>query len=234
MPLLERQMPLELLEQCAQDLRAGQGRVVLVSGEAGLGKTSLLEHFAAARRGRERILWGRCDPLATPSPLGPFQEIAAQTTGRFPSLRAAADGSAVSLPGLLQDFKQAGPAIYVIEDLHWADEASLDAVKFLGRRIASVEAVLIATYRDDELHRQHALRHVLATLATGRDVRRIPLTALSVDAVRSLVPEGVFDADLVHRQTGGNPFVIAELLASGDAERVPRAVRDIVLQRAAR
>ena len=234
MPLLERQAPLEILEQCAQDLRARQGRVVLVSGEAGLGKTSLLEHFASTRRGRERILWGRCDPLTTPSPLGPFQEIAAQTAGRFASLRQAANGSAVPLPGLLEDFKLAGPAIYVIEDLHWADEASLDAVKFLGRRIASLEAMLIATYRDDELHRHHALRHVLATLATGRDIRRIPLAALSVDAVRSLIPEGRFDADLVHRQTGGNPFVIAELLASGDPERVPRAVRDIVLQRAAR
>ena len=151
----------------------------------------------------------------------------------FPSLRKAADGAAVPLPGLLQESKRRtrdlpdrGPAL--------GRRGLSDAIKFLGRRIASLEAMLIVTYRDDELHRHHALRHVLAALATGRDVRRVPLTALSVDAVRSLIPKGSFDADLVHRQTGGNPFVIAELLASGNAERVPRAVRDIVLQRAAR
>jgi DNA-binding CsgD family transcriptional regulator/tetratricopeptide (TPR) repeat protein len=234
MQLLERQASLEMLQQSARDLRAGEGRVVLVSGEAGLGKTSLLESFASTHRGRESVLWGRCDPLFTPSPLAPFHEITAQMGGRLSALPDDQAGSTVVFSKLLQELRRAGPAIYMIEDLHWADEATLDAIKFLGRRIQSIEALLIVSYRDDELDQNHSLRNLLAVLATCRAVRRVPLAPLSVDSVRQLIRKERFDPEIVHRKTGGNPFLVTELLASGEADRVPPTIRDIVLQRAAR
>ena len=231
MDLLERQAPLAILEQALADARAGEGRLVLVSGEAGIGKTSLVEHFCTRQRG-QRTLRGACEALFAPRPLGPFHDIAAQLGGR---LAAALDGGAgrpVLLPLLLDEIRHVGTAVVVVEDVHWADEATLDALKFLGRRIQSTSALLILTYRDDELDRRHPLRAVLGAVATGRAVRRIAVPALSIAAVRRLVGDAPLDPATVHGRTGGNPFFVTEVLAAGGA--VPEAVRDIVLARMAR
>jgi predicted ATPase len=135
-------------------------------------------------------------------------------------------------PRLIQELHRAAPAVIVLEDLHWADEATLDIVKYLARRLGEVELFFILTFRDDELSSQHPLRSLLAVLATCRMVRRVPLWPLSLEAVRELIGASQFDAGAVHRQTGGNPFLVTELLASREPDRVPEAVRDIVLQRA--
>lgn len=231
--LLERRSSLAVLEQCARDLRAGEGRIALVSGEAGLGKTSLVDHFASAQRGRDVILWGRCDPLFTPSPLAPFHDIAGQVGGSLSERLELGVGSRPILFSLVQELQRAGPAILVIEDLHWADEATLDVIKYLARRPSAAELLIVLTYRDDELALHHPLRSLLAVLATCRTVRRVPLGPLSLEAVRELIGDKRFDAGVVHQQTSGNPFLITELLASGKPDRVPEVVRDIVLQRAA-
>jgi DNA-binding CsgD family transcriptional regulator len=230
--LLERRSSLEILEQCAQGLHAGEGRIALVGGEAGLGKTSLVEQFASAYSRRGRVFWGRCDPLHTPAPFAPFHDVAAQIGDRALALLDDGAGAGRIAPRLIQELHRAAPAVIVLEDLHWADEATLDIVKYLARRLGEVELFFILTFRDDELSSQHPLRSLLAVLATCRMVRRVPLWPLSLEAVRELIGASQFDAGAVHRQTGGNPFLVTELLASREPDRVPEAVRDIVLQRA--
>ena len=116
--------------------------------------------------------------------------------------------------------------------MHWADEATLDVLRLLGRRIATVPALLVATYRDDELDRGHPLRVALGELARRDATGRLRLVPLSVEAVAELAaPYGV-DAAELHRRTAGNPFFVTEALAAGGVE-LPATVRDAVLARVA-
>ena len=229
---LEREVPLQALSAELEQVRRGQGRLVLVSGEAGIGKTMLAERFAAAYRGE--TLWGACDALFTPRPLGPLRDIALQMGDRF--LRALdAKGDRHELFSmLLRELQDRDlPAIVVIEDLHWADEATLDLVKFLGRRIARVPVLLVLTYRDDEVDSAHPLRSVLGELPrdTTSRVRLEPLSERAVERLAHATSVGVRDG--LYEATGGNPFYVTEVLAN-DAGGVPVTVRDAVLARASR
>ena len=230
MHLFERQSQLEKLTQCLQEARGGCGKVVLVAGDAGIGKSSLVERFTAAHRRDTRTLWGACDALATPRALAPIHEIAAQTL----VLRERMTHADASLDGLfralLDDLTQPERAsTVVLEDLHWADEATLDFVRFLGRRIQRTSAVFIVTYRDDELSPRHPVRVALGDL-TGDHVVRLRLAPLSLAAVAELAKESGRDAARVHEITGGNPFFVREVLASS-GNRVPETVRDAVIAR---
>ena len=134
---------------------------------------------------------------------------------------------------MIDELAVTAPAILVIEDLHWADEATLDVMTMLGRRAESLSALVIATYRDDELAADHPLRWVLGELRIGHGVRRVALSPLSLEAVQALAaPAGAGGADM-YRVTGGNPFFVTEVLATA-GERVPPTVRDAVLARAGR
>jgi ATP/maltotriose-dependent transcriptional regulator MalT len=233
MTLLERAPALDALATALAEAAAGEGRVALVYGEAGIGKTSLVDHFTRARAGDARTLWGGCDSLHTPRPLGPIYDIAPQAG---PALRERLDAGApprAIFSAVLEELGRRPPVVVVLEDLHWADAATLDLVKFLGRRIRQVPALLVLTYRDDELGPRHPLRIVLGDLAPSPAVRRVPLTPLSVAAVRTLAAGRPLDAAALHRQTGGNPFFVTEALASREAG-IPPTVRDAVLARAAR
>jgi predicted ATPase/DNA-binding CsgD family transcriptional regulator len=230
--LLEREPLLQALTAALRAATGGAGQLALVYGEAGIGKTTLLDHFTRDA-GPGRRLWGACDSLLTPRPLGPLHDIARHAG---PGLRGPLEAGAppgVLFPAVLDELGRQPPAIAVLEDLHWADEATLDLVKFLGRRIQHVPALLVLTYRDDELGPRHPLRIVLGDLATSGAVRRMPLPPLSVAAVRTLAANQPLDADALHRQTGGNPFFVTEALASR-APGIPPTVRDAVLARAAR
>jgi predicted ATPase/DNA-binding CsgD family transcriptional regulator len=233
MTLLEREPLLEALAAALGDAAGGDGRVALVYGEAGIGKTALVDCFIRERVRAGRVLWGACDSLLTPRPLGPVHDIARHAgRGLLERLDAGAPPS-VTFPAVLEELGRQPPVVAVFEDLHWADEATLDLIKFLGRRIQRVAALLVLTYRDDELGPRHPLRIVLGDLATSGAVRRMPLPPLSVAAVRTLAGERPLDADALHRRTGGNPFFVTEALASRDAG-IPPTVRDAVLARAAR
>src|SRR5205823_10252520 len=125
------------------------------------------------------------------------------------------------------------PTVFVLEDAHWADEATLDVLRLLARRLETVPALIVASYRDDELDRSHPLRIMMGELATSHTIERMKLAALSPDAVAQLAePHGV-DAEQLYSKTGGNPFFVVEALASR-SEEIPDTVRDAVLARAAR
>lgn len=233
MELLERQAEQGLLEKVLAQVMHGDGQIALISGEAGIGKTSLVTSFVRKHRSECRVLWGACDPLFTPRPLGPLHDIALGSRPDLADLlNSGANWLTVSsaLLKALQD--KNSPSILVLEDIHWADEATLDLCKFLGRRIRQTHALLILTYRDDEVHRQHPLRSVLGDCPPGQ-THRLPLAPLTETAVEALAGEagraaaGIFDATL------GNPFFVTEVLKN-EQGRVPETVRDAVLTRVAR
>ncbi|MGB6487954.1 MAG: AAA family ATPase [Steroidobacteraceae bacterium] len=234
MQLLERQSELETLSRCLQEARAGSGKLILIAGEAGIGKSSLVEQFALEHRREARVLWGACDPLTTPRALAPVHEIAAQTVGLGAPGTDEAESRDRLFRVLLDEVsRRAGTAsILVLEDLHWADEATLDFLRFIGRRMQRTSALLLATYRDEELFPAHPLRLALGEL-TGLQVIRLRLAPLSLAAVEMLARESGRDARLLHETTGGNPFFVREVLASPGAP-VPETVRDAVLARLAR
>ena len=231
MELIDREIPLQELD-AAWRQAAVKGCLLLIHGEAGVGKTALIEQYASQEKGRARFLWGACDALFTPRPLGPLHDIAAQTQSELSRLLQAEASRPLIFAACLQEL-QSEPTIVVFEDIHWADEATLDLLKFLGRRIHHTHALLLATYRDDELGTQHPLRLLLGDLATSPAVRRITLLPLSIEGVQQLIGERPLDARSLYRQTGGNPFYVTEVLAV-DKETVPPTVRDAVLARAAR
>ena len=168
MNLLEREPALTVLQGALGDVAHGEGRVALVYGEAGIGKTSLVDSFARARGQPGRTLWGACDSLHTPRPLGPVYDIAQQAGSTLlDRLEAGAPPRAI-FSAVLEELRQRPPVIAVLEDLHWADAATLDLIRFLGRRIRQVPALLVLTYRDDELGPRHPLRIALGDLATQR------------------------------------------------------------------
>src|SRR5436190_14859077 len=151
MELLERKEFFDELETILSDAARGNGRFVIVSGEAGIGKTSLVERFAEANKQRARVLWGACDALFTPRPLGPLYDIAHQTKGPLLSLLEDEASRSSIFSAVLDELKNAhSPTIAVTEDAHWADEATLDLLKFLARRINRTNSMFVVTFRDYE------------------------------------------------------------------------------------
>ena len=232
--LVERQQFLDRLDGFLADVLAGQGRLVLLGGEAGVGKSVLVQHFARANLHRARTRIGACDPLSTPTALGPLLDVAAELSQPLAGLLASAAPRKDVFDALQAALNEGEPpTVLVFEDVHWADEATLDLLRFFGRRMAAVPALLVATYRDDEVGPVHPLRVVLGDLAAFPAIRRLQLTPLSEKAVRELARDTDIDPEELYHQTGGNPFFVTEVLAAGTRE-VPPSVRDAVLARAAR
>jgi DNA-binding CsgD family transcriptional regulator/energy-coupling factor transporter ATP-binding protein EcfA2 len=231
--LLERETNLANLTSYAVEARTQQGRLVLLAGEAGVGKTALLE----ALKGRlpdATWAWGSCDGLFTPRPLSPLYDIARDLGGE---LKAACDRNAAR-EDLFDAFVGAlcaepDLAVVVIEDVHWADEASLDLIRHTWRRTGDAKVLMIVTYRDDGLAADPMLRTVVGDLATYRGTRRMGLATLSTTAVAALAVDSSIAPDELYRLTGGNPFFLSEVLA-GDGEHVPASARDAVLARTGR
>lgn len=192
--------------------------MVVVVGEAGIGKTALLHALAARVADGMRVLWTGCEALFTPRPLGPLHDIA-------PVLGIDSDVPREQLFPAALAAAGCTPTLLVVEDVHWADHATLDLLKFLARRVGRAPLLLALSYRDDEIGPDHPLLTVVGE--AGLAVRRVPLNALSRDTVEQLANgrAGVFEL------TGGNPFYVNEVLA-GDADAVPPVVRDAVLARA--
>jgi len=238
--LLERHEQLAILRQALCRVSGGsRGGVVLVPGEAGIGKTTLLRHFCVASGAHARVFTTVCDPLFTPRPLGPFLELAEAMD--WPAADGALAGrlAAVAEPfdaasALLREFRLAGPVVVVIEDVHWADQPTLDVIRLLARRSGPVPLLLILSYRDDSLQRSHPLQVVVGELAeAGQVLARLSLPGLSAAAVGTLAAGTGLDPDSLHERTSGNPFFVTEVIAT-PAGGIPASIRDAVLARAAR
>ena len=233
MELLERTPFLQTLAEYAGEARQGNGRLVLLSGESGMGKTVLLEAFQQQFAGA-RWLWGSCDGLLTPRPLGPLFDIGLQLDGELAELcRQGAPRDQLFAAFLAELAAPRTFTVVVIEDVHWADEATVDLLSLLGRRLGRIPALLLVSFRDDELAVDHPLRVVLGDLATQRSTRRMRLPPLSGDAVAALAAPRDVDSAELYRITGGNPFYVSEILEAGWPS-IPPTVRDAVGARLAR
>ncbi|HEX5090181.1 MAG TPA: AAA family ATPase, partial [Nocardioides sp.] len=228
--LLERELQLATLDEYAADARRGEGRLVLVSGEAGVGKSALVEEFE--RREPDAVWgWGACDGLFTPRPLGPLLDIAGQLGG--PLRETIARGSTreeifQALLGALAGSRDLTALVF--EDVHWADEATLDLLRFVGKRLRTQQVLVFVTYRDDEVAPGHPLRRCLAQLSTQRSTRRVDVPRLTASAVRVLAAGSGRPADELHHLTGGNPFFLTEVLHDRGS-RLPASAREAVLGR---
>jgi predicted ATPase len=230
--ILEREAELSVLANAVQAAAGRHGSVALVMGEAGIGKSSLVEALRSHLPAEGRMLIGYCDDLATPRTLGPFRDLAASVGTELS--RAVTDGSDRDrvFAALRAELTwPEHPTVLVIEDVHWADDATLDALRYLIRRIADLPAVLVLTYRDDELNREHPLHGLLGQAARSDHVRHLPLRRLSQRAVRELSAGSSVAAHDLFALTSGNPFFVQELLASAQGEHVPPTIADAVLAR---
>ncbi|MCZ7423274.1 AAA family ATPase [Verrucosispora sp. WMMA2121] len=230
MQLYERSTALRLLDTLLRGAADG-GRVGLIAGEAGIGKSSVVKAFAAACGGRAVVLWGACDPLVTPRALGPLHDIARQTGGALAEAVAAGAGQAELFSALVAELsgpRQRPPRVMVVEDAHWADEATLDLLVFLGRRIERLPALLLVTYREDEVGTEHALRAALASVPRSA-VTPVPVTPLSAACVAGLAADHGRSGAEIFQLTGGNPLLVTELLAADRA--LPATVGDLTRAR---
>jgi tetratricopeptide (TPR) repeat protein len=177
---------------------------------------------------------GACDGLFTPRPLGPLFDLAGQLGGELDHLCRAGAAREDLFGALLRQVSEPGTLnVLVVEDVHWADEATVDLLRFLGRRLRDAPVLLIATYRGEDLAADDPLRAALGEIARQRSTRRMDLAPLSADAVRILAGGTGLDAAELYRLTSGNPFYVTEVVQAG-LGAVPSSARDAVLARAAR
>jgi len=229
--LLERQAELQTLGTAIERAGAGRGSAVLVLGEAGIGKTSLVHAFLSAAAGRARVLAGTCEDLLTSRALGPLRD-AARSAAAGPlaaALSPRADPDQVFAAVVDELASPPLPVVFVIEDAHWADGATLDVLRYVGPRVPGLPAVLLVTYRDDALARDHPLRGVLGALGSTA-ATRLRLARLTADAVAEMAATTDVDPGELFRLTGGNPFFVSEVLAN-PCDIVPPTVVDAVLAR---
>ena len=238
---MERQDALAQLAALGRRVGRGAGWVVLLRGEAGVGKTALITGFLAGLDGSTPVLRGWCDPLAAPRPLGPLIDtLAGLGDAQSAGLAAAVQAGdiAAMYARLLAVLGSRRRWVWVIEDAHWADGATLDLLRFVARRIEALPVLLVVSYRDDELGDQHPLTVALGDIATCGALTRVDLAPLSRAAVATLAAGSGINADELHEVTGGNPFFVTEVLAAGadamSGAMLPRSVSEAVWGRLAR
>jgi DNA-binding NarL/FixJ family response regulator len=203
----------------------GAGRVVLISGEAGIGKTTLIERLAAQARSRSaQVLIGHCYAMTSTNPLAPWKEI---WSARSPETDDFANSSSKEelfeqVARALRQDTSLHPLVIVLEDIHWADAASLEFLRHLARQIAAIPILLVATYREDEPDTTNSLSVILPDLVRESRAARFPLQRLTLDDIHSVVAAddinlSLYDdlsslATYVYERSQGNPFFVTELL----------------------
>jgi DNA-binding CsgD family transcriptional regulator/tetratricopeptide (TPR) repeat protein len=239
--LVEREVQAQAVAGYLADAARGQGRLVFVEGEAGVGKTAFVDRVVADAGTSVRVATGACDGSSTPAPLGPLAEMLPHLPDGVWPAGARREDVFARLVTALRDHAVRTPFLLVVEDAHWADEATLDLLRHLARRVHTCRAVVLVTLRPEDVPPTHPLRRVLGDAATGAGVRRVDLAPLSRAGVAELAarharshPElPTPDLARLHEVTGGNPFFVTAVLAAGDAQ-VPPTVRDAVLARIGR
>lgn len=231
MHVLERSGELGVLGAAARSAARGHGAVALVYGEAGIGKSTVIKILRSALPAEARLLVGYCDALSTPRTLGPFKDVAPSLGREVQAALASGDQDPV-MTAVQAALDGGVPTVLVIEDVHWADEATLDVLRYLARRIEDTPAVLVFTYRD-ELERGHPLVALLGDLGQRSDIVRLQLRPLSAEGVTTLATEagGPLGPDAVFELKGGNPYLVTELLASASGGLAPDTVVEGILGR---
>ena len=234
--LIERDAELQSMNHCLAEARRGKGQVILVSGEAGIGKSSLIQSMrqvVEAETPNTRWFEGGCEALFTPRTLGPVFDMA-PNLGRVVELALATEGTRSTLySAILSSLEKAQPAVMVCEDLHWADHATLDLLKFVARRINLLSVTLILSFRDDETTLTHPITHLLGDLP-GSITTRLALKPLSEAGVNQLLASGNRSSHQIFSLTEGNPFYVSELLAADTGvDYLPASIKDAVALRTA-
>ena len=228
MELIERDGFLVPMQAKFENITDGEGHCILVCGEAGIGKTSLIRAFCKDVKNNCKIYQGTCDALFSPRPLGPIYDIIWQMGSDIVDSSRNITERAALFSQLFNELEnQAGTTMIVIEDIHWADEATLDFIKFFIRRITRLHCLFIVTYRDNEIHSRHPLRTVLGQLPPDT-FTRMQLTPLSRQAVETLAVKKGYKGEDVFGISGGNPFYVNEILASY-SQGIPDNIKDSIL-----
>jgi DNA-binding CsgD family transcriptional regulator len=228
MELIERTGFLASLQTEFLKVTEGEGHCILLAGEAGIGKTSLTRAFCKTHKNDCNIYQGTCDALFTPRPLAPLHDIAWQIrTDLWQDSEDIADRVSLFSRIFNELRNQEKPTIIIFEDIHWADEATLDFIKFFARRITQIPCLFILTYRNDEIHVHHPLRNVLGQLSPD-SFTNFMLPPLSRHAVEKLAREKGYNGEDVYSISGGNPFYVNEILASY-SPGIPDNIKDAVL-----
>lgn len=261
--VIGRDAELASIAQAVASAKAGQPRIMLIAGDAGIGKTRLITE-ACTRAEQDGVLTavGGCVQLGQSSlayaPLiealrgvrrrlgdEDFTELLGPAVTTVGVMLGLSEGSGVDpgrlieqLLGLLGRLAARQPMLLVFEDMHWADASTRDLVAFLARNLRHIELSLVLTYRGDELPSDHPWRQVLADLQRDSQVERITLSGLGRSDLRSLL-EQLSDApiavdDVLYR-TDGNPLYVEELIAASDlGGPVPPTLAELILARVAR
>ena len=232
-PFVGRDRELERIDRCVEVLSGGQGTLVLIEGVAGVGKSALMRMIQTrAVEAGIKSAAGPCYERGIPPPYGPWREIFGQFATEYTA-------SATRLPepfggqtpavssyqlaelatAYLREIASHGPVVVLLDDLHWADQESLDLLEHMTRKLERTAALIIAAYRVEELG-SSPLAPVLPSLQRDRPVTKLALTALDVSASRQLAacyglePGSPLGGDL-HRRSGGIPLYFIELLKEG-------------------
>jgi DNA-binding NarL/FixJ family response regulator len=227
--LSERDPQFDALTDRADNARAGHGGMVIVCGESGAGKTSFVQAFVERWVRDERVLWGACDPLPVARALGPVHDVAERLA---PATRSALDRAEKPydiFAAVYHDLRTA-PSIFVFDDLHWADQGTVDLLRFVLRRLPQTRSLVIGTVRDEELGLDHPVRILLGEVARSPGADTLTLPPLTVAGVDGLIANRDVDAAWLHGVTGGNPFFVREMLDHNGVD-LPTSVRDAVLAR---
>ena len=228
--LIEREKPLQELIDLARNAAKGRGAIALVCGEAGIGKTSMLEQLRVSAGPSCNVIWGGCDALFTPRALGPIYDMAHSLGSKVNTYLADGVQSSQLFAAVIRHIETShAVTILVFEDVHWADNATLDFLKFLGRRVTMLNALLVMSFRNDEISAEHPLTQVLGDLPPSCTTR-IDLQPLSPEGVKALSAPTGYSGDEIYAITGGNPFFVTELLAYRDNfhDSIPASVKDAV------
>ena len=226
MELIERTDVLSLLQTEFEKTIRGEGHCVLINGEAGIGKTALVKSFC---KQQECIIYqGSCDALFTPRPLAPLYDIIWQIKKDLWSVSHTIEERSELFLKVFYELSLHNKNILIVfEDIHWADEATLDFIKFFIRRLHQLRCLFILTYRDDDSHSGHSLKNTFGSLSPDL-LTRIQLNPLSRQAVYKMAEEKGFDPEPVYAISAGNPFYVTEILASY-SPGIPENIKDSIL-----
>jgi predicted ATPase len=228
MKLLEREAYLDTMNRIYDGIKGSGGHTLFIAGEAGIGKTSLIKEFLNQVENKSHILTGGCDALFTPRPLGPLFDISASLSAEFQRMLKSNTNRSALFNAFLEELKgKVHTTLLIFEDVHWADEATLDLIKYFARRVFQVNCLFIVTYRDDEIDRDLRLRAILGEIPAQLQTR-LKIQRLSMASVKALAKTTPLKAEDLYRLTGGNPFYVTEILAHY-SPGIPENIKDSIL-----